>query len=144
MQNRRFAATWAFRLAGRDLRWLINSRALLAPAQEARRVPARRTFSFFLFLRHACDEPLLHPHAGLVAVGELDAGFFQGVLDGLDGARFQRLACFKARDGSRRDLGHGRKVTDPKAERGARHSALSGIDHSVLFLYWRYNSGALN
>lgn len=78
--------------------------------------------------------PLLHPHAGLVAVDELDAGFFQGVLDGLDGARFQRLARFKPPDRSRRDFGHGRKVADAEAEGGSRHSALSAIDHGVLFL----------
>jgi hypothetical protein len=36
----------------------------------------------------------LEPHAGLIAVGEYDAGFFESVLDRLDGARLQRFASF--------------------------------------------------
>src|SRR5579872_82532 len=38
---------------------------------------------------------LSHPHAGLVAVGELDAGFFQGVLPDLIATRLPRVILAK-------------------------------------------------
>jgi hypothetical protein len=53
---------------------------------------------------------LLEPHAGLIAVGEYDAGFFQRVLDDVDGAGLQRFAGFEAYDGAGRDLRHFRKL----------------------------------
>ena len=47
----------------------------------------------------------LKPHAGLIAVGEYDAGFFQRVPDDVDGAGLQRFAGFETYDGAGRDSG---------------------------------------
>ena len=46
---------------------------------------------------------LLEPHAGLIAVGEYDAGFFQGVPDVGEGARLQGFAGLKMRGRAGRD-----------------------------------------
>jgi hypothetical protein len=74
------------------------------------------------------------PHARLVAVDELDAGFFEGVLYGFDGAGLQRPAGFQSRNCGRCDLGHHRKIPHSKVERGPRHSALGAIyEHGVIF-----------
>src|ERR1700722_10619073 len=70
---------------------------------------------------------LLQPNAGLIAVGELDAGLFQGVLNGFDRARLQRLAGLQSCDRSRCDLRHSRKVAHAKMECGAGHSTLGAI-----------------
>ena len=70
---------------------------------------------------------LLEPNAGLVAVGEFDAGFFQGALDGFDGARLQCLAGFEAHDGAGRDMGQLRQIADAQFQSGSRHAALGGV-----------------
>jgi hypothetical protein len=78
---------------------------------------------------------LLEPHAGLIAVGEYDAGFFQGVLDDVDGAGLQRFAGFETYDGAGRDLRHFRKLAHGQFQSGSRHAALGGIH--------RYNVSSL-
>jgi len=67
---------------------------------------------------------MLHPNAGLVAVGELDTGLFQRALDRFDGARLQRLAGFEARNRARRNFGELGDIANPKLERGSGHSGL--------------------
>jgi hypothetical protein len=67
---------------------------------------------------------LLQPNARLVAVGELDAGLFQGALDSFDGARLQRLAGFEARNRAWRDFGELGDIANSELERSAGHSGL--------------------
>jgi hypothetical protein len=78
---------------------------------------------------------LLEPHAGLIAVGELDAGFFQRVPDDVDGAGLQRFAGFETYDGAGRDLRHFRKLAHAQFQSGSRHAALGGMH--------RYNVSSL-
>ena len=78
---------------------------------------------------------LLEPHAGLIAVGEYDAGFFQGVPDDVDGARLQRLAGFETYDRAGRDPGELRQIADAQFQSGSRHAALGGMH--------RYNVSSL-
>jgi hypothetical protein len=78
---------------------------------------------------------LLEPHAGLIAVGEYDAGFFQRVPDDVDGAGLQRFAGFETYDGAGRDLRHFRKLADAQFQSGSRHAALGGMH--------RYNASSL-
>jgi hypothetical protein len=70
---------------------------------------------------------LLEPHAGLIAVGEYDAGFFQGMLDVGEGARLQRFAGLKTRDSAGRDLRQFCQVAHAQSQSGSRHAALGGI-----------------
>jgi hypothetical protein len=70
---------------------------------------------------------LLEPHPGLIAVGEYDAGFFQGVPDDVDSAGLQRFAGFETYDGASRDLRHFRKLAHGQFQSGSRHAALGGI-----------------
>jgi hypothetical protein len=78
---------------------------------------------------------LLEPHAGLIAVGEYDAGFFQRVPDDVDGAGLQRFAGFETYDGAGRDPRHFRKLADAQFQSGSRHAALGGMH--------RYNVSSL-
>jgi len=85
-------------------------------------------------VRYACSA-LLEPHARLIAVDEYDAGFFQRVLDDVDGAGLQRFAGFEAYDGAGRDLRHFRKLAHAQFQSGSRHAALGGVH--------RYNVSSL-
>ena len=78
---------------------------------------------------------LLEPHAGLIAVGECDAGFFQGVPDDVDGAGLKRFAGFETYDGAGRDSGEFRQIADAQFQSGSRHAALGGMH--------RYNVSSL-
>jgi hypothetical protein len=75
-------------------------------------------------LRHLFD-----PNSRLVAVDELDAGFFERLLNGFDGARLQTFAGLQPYNRVRSDLGHGCKLAHVDVQRGARHTALLGIYH---------------
>jgi hypothetical protein len=77
---------------------------------------------------------LLDPNTRLVAVDELNAGFFESVLYGFDGAGLQRPAGFQPHDCGGCDLGHHRKIAHSEVERGPCHSALDAIyEHCVIF-----------
>ena len=78
---------------------------------------------------------LLEPNAGLIAVGEYDAGFFERVPDDVDGAGLQRFAGFETYDGAGRDLRHFRKLADAQFQSGSRHAALGRMH--------RYNVSSL-
>jgi hypothetical protein len=65
---------------------------------------------------------LPQPDARLVAVGELNAGLFQGALDGFDGARLQGLAGLEAHDGAGRDMGQLGQIADAQFQSGSRHA----------------------
>jgi hypothetical protein len=69
----------------------------------------------------------LKPHAGLIAVGEYDAGFFQRVPDVGEGTRLQRFAGLKTRNCAGRDLRQFRQVAHAQSQSGSRHAALGGI-----------------
>jgi hypothetical protein len=71
---------------------------------------------------------LFDPYARLVAVDELDAGFFERVLNGFDGARLQVFAGLEPTNCIGRDLGHGREFADADLQGGPRHPALLGIN----------------
>jgi len=70
---------------------------------------------------------LLQPHAWPVAVGELDARFFERTLNGFDGARLQRFAGFEAHDRAGRDMGQPRQLAHTQFQGGSRHAALSSV-----------------
>jgi hypothetical protein len=77
---------------------------------------------------------LFDPHTGFIAIDEFDAGFFQGVLDRLDGARLQCFASLQSRDCRRRDLGHDSEIAHSEVERGPSHPTLGAIyEHGVMF-----------
>jgi hypothetical protein len=77
----------------------------------------------------------LEPDARLIAVGELDAGFFQRVPDDVDGAGLQRFAGFETYDGAGSDPGALRQIADAQFQSGSRHAALGGVH--------RYNVSSL-
>jgi hypothetical protein len=70
---------------------------------------------------------LLQPHARPVAVGELDAGFFERPPDGFDGAGLQRFAGFEAHDRPGRDMGQLRQIAHTQFQSGSRHAALGSV-----------------
>ena len=74
-------------------------------------------------------KPLFDPNARLVAVDELDAGFFERVLNGFDGARLQTSAGLQPYNRIRSDLGHGCKLAHADLQRSPCHTALLGIYH---------------
>ncbi len=79
---------------------------------------------------HSANPPhalLLQPHAWAVAIGERDAGFFERMLDGFDGARLQRFAAFEAHDRAGRDMGQLRQIAHTQFQGGSRHAALGSV-----------------
>ena len=67
---------------------------------------------------------LFDPNAWPVAVDELDAGFFERVLNVFDGTRLQAFAGFQSTDRIGRDLSHSREFADADLQGGPRHPAL--------------------
>jgi hypothetical protein len=77
----------------------------------------------------------LDSHARRVAVGELDAGFFESGLDCLQRSRLQLFAGFQPGNSARGDFGHRGEFQHANSERGSRHSALGGGNcHRMSFL----------
>jgi hypothetical protein len=69
--------------------------------------------------------PLPQPHARCIAVRELDAGGFEGSLDGGESCRIRGLISFDPSHGRRGNLRLARDIPDAPFERCARHSDLS-------------------
>jgi hypothetical protein len=66
------------------------------------------------------------------AIGEFDACFFEGVLDGFDGAEFQFFTGLKSRDRARGDFRQLGKPQHPDPKRCSGHSALRCIYRHII------------